>query len=141
MKVGHDIWDTQYLSKDIRSRAACLPEANPTGCSAIVMDLQIGSVHIKPRKGVSQFHANYIRIFYKKGKEFEGKTFHVYYLNEYGCCLIRPVNQCCKDQDLFIELSSNNAKKIDQKFFPHLWLYFRVPIYRSNQFDKKGALQ
>ena len=53
MKVGHDIWDTQYLSEDIRSRAACLPEANPTGCSAIVMDLQIGSVHIKPRKGVS----------------------------------------------------------------------------------------
>ena len=49
MKVGHYIWDTQYLSEDIRSRAACLPEANPTGCSAIVMDLQIVCVHIKPR--------------------------------------------------------------------------------------------
>ena len=28
-----------YLKDEIRSRAACLPEANPTGCSAMVVDL------------------------------------------------------------------------------------------------------
>ena len=28
-----------YLKDEIRSRAACFPEANPTGCSAMVVDL------------------------------------------------------------------------------------------------------